>query len=234
MISSYLGEIEYPENARVLEVGCGTGPICRALSLISSVKEVVGVDPSEHLLTKARELSANSEGVSYYEGDGKALTFENASFDAVILHTILTHVPGPEGILSEAHRVLKPGGWLGVCDGDFDTATLRLSNSDPIQACCEAFVENFVNDRYLVRKMSSLVQDAGFEVQPLRSYGLVETLSPGLTMSWIDRGADALVQNGTISSELGEALKAEGRSRAERGGFFGYMAYASLIAKKAS
>ena len=234
MISSYLEEIEFPENARVLEVGCGTGPICRALSSITNVQEVVGVDPSGHLLTKARELSGNSEGISYHEGDGKALTFEDASFDAVILHTILTHVPGPDGILSEAHRVLKPDGWLGVCDGDFDTATLRLSNSDPIQACCEAFVENFVNDKYLVRKMSSLVQNAGFEVRPLRSYGLVETLSPGLTMSWIDRGADALVQNGTIGSELGEALKAEGRSRAERGGFFGYMAYASLIAQKAS
>ena len=234
MIRSYLGEIEFPENARVLEVGCGTGPICRVLSSITNVQEVVGVDPSEHLLDKARKLSENNQGITYCEGDGKKLTFEDASFDAVILHTILTHVPEPDGILSEAHRVLKSGGALGICDGDFDTATLRLSSSDPIQACCEAFVENFVNDRYLVRKMSSLVQDAGFEVQPLRSYGLVETLSPGLTMSWIDRGADSLVQNGTISSELGEALKAEGRNRAERGGFFGYMAYASLIAQKSS
>jgi SAM-dependent methyltransferase len=234
MINAYLGEIEFPRNARVLEVGCGTGPICRVLSAIDNVKEVIGVDPSEHLLNKARQLSENVQGISYYEDDGKNLTFEDASFDAVILHTILTHIPEPGGILSEAHRVLKPGGSLGICDGDFDTATLRLSSCDPLQACCEAFVENFVNDKYLVRKMSSLVQDAGFEVQPLRSYGLVETLSPGLTMSWIDRGADALVQNGTISSELGAALKAEGRSRAERGNFFGYMAYASLIAQKAS
>ena len=42
MISSYLEEIEFPENARVLEVGCGTGPICRALSSITNVQEVVG------------------------------------------------------------------------------------------------------------------------------------------------------------------------------------------------
>ena len=49
--------------------------------------------------------------------------------------------------------------------------------------------------------------------------------------SWIDRGADALVRNGAISSELREALKKEGRLRAEQGGFFGYPAYASLIAR---
>ena len=71
-------------------------------------------------------------------------------------------------------------------------------------------------------------------MQPLRSYGLVETLTPGLTMSWIDRGADALAQAGTVGPELADAMKAEGRRRAERGDFFGYMAYASLTAKKAA
>jgi ubiquinone/menaquinone biosynthesis C-methylase UbiE len=231
MLRSYLAEIEFPDDAKVLEVGCGTGPVCRALSSIPNVAEVIGVDPSDRLLSKAKELSTEHGNVRYQEGDGKALEFSDASFDVVILHTILTHVPGPDVILSEAHRVLKPNGSLGVCDGDFATATLRVAGCDPLEACCEAFVENFVNDRYLVRKMSSLVQAAGFEVGPLRSYGLVETLTPGLTMSWIDRGADALAQAGTISSELADALKAEGRRRADSGDFFGYMAYASLVAR---
>ena len=232
MIRSYLGEIEFPADAKVLEVGCGTGAICRVLTTIPNVAEVVGVDPSDRLLSKAEELSSDLDKISYQQGDGKALQFDDGSFDVVILHTILTHVPGPEEILSEAHRVLRRDGSLGVCDGDFATATLRVSSSDPLEACCEAFVENFVNDKFLVRKMSSLVQRAGFNVHPLRSYGLVETLSPGLTMSWIDRGADALAQAGIISAELAEAMKAEGRRRAERGDFFGYMAYASLTARK--
>jgi len=232
MIAAYLGEIDFPKNARVLEVGCGTGPICRMLASLPNVGEVTGVDPSEHFLAKARELSPKSARINYQVGDGKALSFESASFDVVILHTLLTHVPGPEVILAEARRVLQAGGWLGVCDGDFSTATLRIADPDPLQACCDAFVDNFVTDRYMVRKMSMLVQAAGFKVQPLRSYGLVETLSPGLTMSWIDRGADAMAQCGTISGTLADALKAEGRARAERGGFFGYMAYASLVARK--
>lgn len=232
MVRSYLGEIEFPVDAKVLEVGCGTGAICRVLTTIPNVAEVVGVAPSDRLLSKAEELSSDLDKISYQQGDGKALQFDDGSFDVVILHTILTHVPGPEEILSEAHRVLRRDGSLGVCDGDFATATLRVSSFDPLEACCEAFVENFVNDKFLVRKMSSLVQRAGFNVHPLRSYGLVETLSPGLTMSWIDRGADALAQAGVISAELAEAMKAEGRRRAERGDFFGYMAYASLTARK--
>jgi hypothetical protein len=50
---------------------------------------------------------------------------------------------------------------------------------------------------------------------------MVETLSPGLTMHWVDRGADALAQSGVVSAHLAEAMKVEGRRRAEGGAFFG-------------
>lgn len=232
MTIGYLGEIPMQPGARVLEVGCGTGPVCRVLAELVAVKEVVGVEPSDRLLEKARTLSSGLDKISYEVGDGKSLRFADSEFDAVILHTLLTHVPGPEDILAEANRVLKEGGWLGVCDGDFASATLGVGSHDPLEACTAAFVDNFVTDKFMVRKMSSLVQSAGFHVGPLRSYGLVETGNAGLTMSWIDRGADALQQSGMISEDFASALKAEGRRRADQGTFFGYMAYASLCAQK--
>ena len=82
--------------------------------------------------------------------------------------------------------------------------------------------------------MSALAGNAGFNVNPVRSYGLIETLSPGLTMSWLDRGADALLAQDRIGEELAAALKSEGRRRADAGKFFGYMAYAALTATKSS
>lgn len=80
--------------------------------------------------------------------------------------------------------------------------------------------------------MSRLAAGAGFEVSPLRSYGLVETSKPGLTLTWVERGADALVTRGQIGKELAAALKAEAKRRAEANAFFAYMAYASMIARK--
>lgn len=232
MLKDYFSGVQIPDGAAVLEVGCGTGPVCRFVAGLPGVAKVVGVDPSPILLAKARELSEGTSGLEWEEGDGKSLRFDDASFDVVVFHTLLTHLPEPEAVLAEAFRMLKPSGTLAVCDGDFSTTTLQTGPNDPLEACTQAFVENFVTDKWMVRRMSALVGDAGFDVGPMRSYGLVETISPGLTMSWVDRGADALVAEGSIGQPLADSLKAEGRRRAEEGSFFGYMAYAALIARK--
>ena len=108
MIHAYLGEIAFPMNAKVLEVGCGTGPVCRALAATPGVGKVVGIDPSDRLLAKAGELSADFDIITYQQGDGKELPFEDASFDAVILHTIFSLTcQGPKGFCPRHTVFLK-------------------------------------------------------------------------------------------------------------------------------
>jgi SAM-dependent methyltransferase len=48
-------------------------------------------------------------------GDGHRLPFKDEIFDAVILEAVLEHVREPKMVVSEVHRVLRPGGW--VCSG---------------------------------------------------------------------------------------------------------------------
>jgi hypothetical protein len=57
--------------------------------------------------------------------------------------------------------------------------------------------------------------------------------SDGYMLAIIDRGADALLAGGRISVEAADALKTEARRRSDAGEFFGHIAYASLIARKA-
>jgi len=196
------------------------------------VGDVLGVDPSPYLVDRARALNPGLPNLVFEVGDGRALGVKDASVDVVIMHTVLTHVQGPEVMLAEAHRVLRPGGWLGVCDGDFSTATVATGDLDPLEVCVQAFVDGFVQDRWMVRRMSGLAAAAGFEMSPLRSYGLLETTKPGLTLTWVDRGTDVLVGRGRISPELAAALKAEAKRRADANSFFGYMAYASMVGRK--
>src|SRR5215472_6374847 len=67
MREAYWSAIGFPKNARVLEVGCGPGPVTRALAEWPNVGEVVGLVPSPIFLARARKLTASLHNVSFVE-----------------------------------------------------------------------------------------------------------------------------------------------------------------------
>jgi ubiquinone/menaquinone biosynthesis C-methylase UbiE len=233
MREAYFADIEFPAGARVAEVGCGPGPVARALASQAGVGSVVGVDPSPIFVAKGRELAQDLPNLGFVEGDARALPLEDGSFDVVVFHTTLCHVPGPELALTEASRILVDGGLLAVFDGDYATATCACGDFDPLQACAEACVDYLVHDRWLIRRLPKLVRAAGFELGRFRSHSYMEApSSDGYMFAIVDRGADALLASGRLSLEATNALKAEARRRSDAGEFFGHIAYASLIGQK--
>ena len=232
ILETYLGDIEFPDGAHVLDVGCGTGAQSRTLIKQSGVREVVGADQAKFLIERARELGAGFDGLTFVEAPGDDLPFEPGSFDVVVAHTVLTHVGDPAAVLAELFRVLRPGGTLAICDGDFSTMSAAIGDRDPLQACAESFLEHSVNDAWLMRRLPRLVREAGFATGRARSYNFVETEDPATTVNWFARGADGLVKEGRIGPELAEALKAEIERRVAAGIYFGCMKYDSLICRK--
>jgi ubiquinone/menaquinone biosynthesis C-methylase UbiE len=233
MGEAYFSDIAFPPSARVAEVGCGPGPVARALAARPGVGDVVGVDPSPIFIEKGRELARDLPNLTFVEGDARALPFEDGSFHVAVFHTTLCHVPEPELALAEASRVLTDDGLLAVFDGDYATVTCATGDFDPLQACAEACVDFLVHDRWLVRRLPRLVRAAGFELGRFRSHSYMEApSSAGYMLAIIDRGADALHAGVRVTPEAAEALKAEARRRSDAGEFYGHIAYASLIAEK--
>jgi SAM-dependent methyltransferase len=94
----------------VVEIGCGVGRITRALA--AHCHEVLAVDVSAEMLTRARELEIVN--VRWLLGDGRTLPVPDASADGVFSHVVFQHVPDPAitlGYVGEMGRVLRPGGW---------------------------------------------------------------------------------------------------------------------------
>ena len=60
----------------------------------------------------------------------------------------------------------------------------------------------------------------------------MDTSKPALTLTRVDRGTDVLASRGQIGQELAAALRPEATRRADSNVFFGYMAYASMVARK--
>jgi SAM-dependent methyltransferase len=113
MRQAYLGDIRFPAGARVLEVGCGTGAVTRELAGWPGVAEVVGLDPSPTFLASARRHHSPGN-VEFVEGDARALQFQDRSFDVVVFHTTLCHVPEPERALRQAARAAAAAGFTPV------------------------------------------------------------------------------------------------------------------------
>jgi SAM-dependent methyltransferase len=90
----------------VLDMACGSGHVTAAAAARGA--DPVGIDISPGMLDAARGAHP---GLEFVHGDAEALTFDDGAFGAVVGGFVLNHVPRPERAVSEAARVLAPGGW---------------------------------------------------------------------------------------------------------------------------
>lgn len=232
MVEQYLSELELPKGARALEVGCGPGPVTRRIAELADVSDVIGLDPSPVFVEKARELGKKDRKLSFHQGDGRALDFADRSFDFVLFHTALCHIPEPEKALREARRVLRPNGWLVAFDGDYATTTVAIGDYDPLQPVVDGMIANFVHDRWLTRRLPKILASLDFAVTSTRSYGYTQTSEPTYMLTIVDRGADLLAATGRLGVDAAEALKLEARRRVKAGEFFGHISFVSVIARR--
>lgn len=96
------------------DLGCGTGHTSEALAPF--VARVIAVDGSSAMLDAARERLSHHGNVALENSELESLPIADSSLDAALLILALHHVPDPLAVLSEARRVLKPGGRLVVLD----------------------------------------------------------------------------------------------------------------------
>ena len=96
---------------RILDVGCGSGPLTEALRAKGAV--VTGFDSSAAMVDLARQRLG--EDADLHVADLAApLPFPDAEFDDVVASLVLHYLEDWSGPLAELRRVLKPGGRLVV------------------------------------------------------------------------------------------------------------------------
>ncbi|HSV94362.1 MAG TPA: class I SAM-dependent methyltransferase [Spirochaetia bacterium] len=109
----------------VLDIGCGDGIYEKLLSQeCFEDSNFIGVDFSKKQLSKAKQYFNKTYCVDL---DSQKLPIKNNSIDIVICSEVLEHVFFPEKIISEASRVLKPGGTLIFSTPNVASLQTRLS-----------------------------------------------------------------------------------------------------------
>lgn len=95
------------KNKIVLDIGCGAGILTNALA--KEGHQVHGIDLSSSSLEIAAKYDSTKR-VSYRQANAYSLPYSDQKFDVVCAMDVLEHVEDPSLLISEASRVLKPGG----------------------------------------------------------------------------------------------------------------------------
>lgn len=120
-----LSYLDYNGEGKLLEVGCGSGPLSIRAALTWPDAEVIGVDYWGVMYNYSKELcekNAKLEGVGsrcvFQKGDANKLEFADETFDAVISNYVYHNITGADkhDLLLESLRVLKKGGVFALHD----------------------------------------------------------------------------------------------------------------------
>lgn len=96
----------------IVEAGCGTGHVLEEIANKISTKSLIGIDPLEWWLDKARNRL--KDRAKLIKGFAEDLPFENNSVDFAICTEVIEHVISPAIVLRELRRVVKKGGLIIV------------------------------------------------------------------------------------------------------------------------
>lgn len=116
-----LDRADLQRGHRVLEIGCGTGNLLRALGRRRLEVEATGIDPDPAALRLARRKAARAHlPIRYEQAFAGELPLPDEGFDRVLSAFMLHHLDDAERLraLREVRRVLRPGGQLHVVDVD--------------------------------------------------------------------------------------------------------------------
>lgn len=112
-----IAQMNISSDARVLDVGCGSGWASRALAAIAFKGRVTGIDISDEMIRVARESSRSFPNVEFQVASAEQLPFNEDEFSHAFSMESLYYYRNLPKALSEINRVLKAGGlFVAVVD----------------------------------------------------------------------------------------------------------------------
>lgn len=236
LFDKYAERLDLPPAAQVLEVGCGTGAMMRFLARRRDFSGTgLGVDQSPVLIDAAKKYArdeAVADRVDFRVGDAHSLDLPGDTFDAVIAHTLISHVTDPAEVIDEMARVVKPGGTVVIFDGDYSSLTYGCPDHDLGQRMDAALATATFNNPLIMRDLPRLLPELGLVIHEAWGDAVVEIGGGSFFRSFAETYAPAVINAGLVPADAVESwLKAQLQAMDE-GRFFGACNYYTYMARR--
>ena len=235
----------FPENSRVLEVGCGTGAQTVFLARQNPGVAITAIDISLESLESARDSvdAAGCGNVVFEQSDLFNLPFKEQSFDHIFVCFVLEHLDAPVQALTILKKFLRPGGSLTVIEGDHGSVFFAPASDDAVRAigCQIELQARSGGNANIGRELYPLLREAGFAsvaVAPRMVYvdasrpWLVEGFTKNTFTAMIEGVREKAIQSGLITAELFDKGIADLYRTTEDDGVFCYTFFKALAVVK--
>ena len=232
----YAAQLALPESAKVLEVGCGTGAMTRFLAQRDEFSGIAyGIDQSEAFINAATGFAHEEnvgDRIKFLVGDVHHIDFPDSTFDAVIAHTLISHVTEPITVLKEMVRVTKPGGTVIIFDGDYASLTFAYPDHEFGHKMDNALAQATFNNTHIMRDLASLLPDLGLVVSNAWGDAIVEIGKGSYFKSFAEAYAPYVIGSGLIPQQAVEEWLSSQLKSMENGTFFASCNYYTYLAKR--
>jgi ubiquinone/menaquinone biosynthesis C-methylase UbiE len=155
-----------PENARILEVGAGTGA---NFQFYPPCKRAIAGEISIEMLKRAK---GKTDFIHLIQTDAQALAFAENVFDAAFATLVFCSIPKPEKAFEELRRVVKPNGKIVLLEHVRPRGLLGFT-FDFLNLFTTALIEDCFN-----RRTAKIAADCGLQVSEVRekAFGIVNLI----------------------------------------------------------
>jgi SAM-dependent methyltransferase len=164
-------------------------------------------------------------------GDAHYLRLDDARFDLVLLHTLLSHVRDPARVLAEATRVLKPSGTLVIFDGDYATLTYGTDDRDYGERMDQKIIQAMITNPRIMRSAPRLLRRLGLRLVWSHCQAFNEIGKADFFLASLKAYLVVLPGAGTASREEVEAFVGDQMKASDVGAFFGGYNFVTYICK---
>ena len=233
---TYLALIDLPGSAAVLDLGCGTGVVTRTIAKRDGFAgTVTGIDQSPRFIAAAERL-ADADGVGdrveFVVDDAHSLDLPAASFDAVVAHTLVSHVRDQLAVLWQAARVVRPGGAVAIFDGDYASLTFGCTDAKLGQAMESAVQSMIMSSPRVMRSLPRLLPKAGLRLVATQAHVYAEAGSSSFLINLAETYGPLVASTGLQPAADVEAWLADQRRSVEDGTFFAACNYYAYVATR--